>query len=265
MPRSSESVPSKEFNFREIQGGSFNKTQPGFFKKLLIKLVLTLRNSGIRMAKISMIVVVFSWFNLQNAALIKGVTQIFSDGEFVGGLYTIFTGNPLSSFKEAYNVGKGIDPKWAYYKNKYKIDLYNDFLFLGNHESMTSTPVTLEKIAKGDCAKDVCGDYATTVTLEEAQEYCHNNYGGYVPTYAQINSHFKRNSPLMTLRADKAMNMPELTSSRNPLDKSEYRIFFKNKHQYDIYHNKTINKEGLYINDDSEVNMHTTFRCFITL
>ena len=242
----------------------FNKKHDGFFGKIVKGLVNSLKKYIWKTIKLVVILTLISWFNIQGLSFIKGLTRMAS-GELVDGFIMIVKGNPIKTFKEAMYVGLAKDYRWESYKQKTKIDLSKDFIYLGNRLSMTKNPIYVKDIAKGDCKGEECDEAATANSLEEAQNYCNKNYGAYVPLYEQIDDVFKRDSPFTTNRSDMANKYPELTSSTNPADRSQYRVFYKSERQFKNLIKHTVDGNGIYIEDDSEINTVSTFRCFINL
>lgn len=269
--RYSETEASKEFIIPNTVTGKLFRSSPSFLGRLILKVRTIFNRSVARIVSTFFLITVFSWFSINTENVATGFVEIFQGD--LGGIRTILkTPNITGIFSEAYQVGIGKDYTWLEYKKETGRDLAPDFVYVGKKQSLTKHLITIKQITKfednfedscfselPDGSKEytkVCDEPATVIKKEDAEEFCKKVYGAKVANYYELRDILGVANPVTRLKIKEYESYHEMTSSLNPEDDDEYRVFYKTKKAENL---------PKYIDDESSISPFVGFRCFIRL
>ena len=117
------------------------------------------------------------------------------------------------------------------------------------------------------CLFYVCFDCLSFTTLEFQYHilyYCKNKYGdrSRIPTYNELQKVIGKINPLNKIKIVKGYT-PEWTSTVDPNDNDDYKVFFKTKEQKQDYRSIYPEGKGVYVDADTDGGL--AFRCYIEI
>jgi hypothetical protein len=252
MAREDYATASKKYTHVCQEKEPFNQEYPSFLSKvlgLMKKGSIYLYN---RIKTVIVVTAILGYFGITNWDIISGVSDI-SMGEPTGVL-KLFKSNFTGVAKEAANVARGVDPQWTKYQEDTEVDLSKDFTYLGDGNSITKTTITKEQM-ESDFPRASYGD---------ALDYCKNKYGdrSRIPTYNELQKVIGKINPLNKIKIVKGYT-PEWTSTVDPNDNDDYKVFFKTKEQKQDYRSIYPEGKGVYVDADTDGGL--AFRCYIEI
>lgn len=275
--RESEFQASNGFVSSLQCNGSLPKTNPGILSKIKVRFRRFISCTISKIISYILIISILSWFGINMKNVATGIVAILH-GDITGVTLIAESTDVRAIFKEAYQVAIGVDYTWLDHKKKTGYDLHKDFVYIGSGRSITKTPILIKQISddlEDDCYTELedgtkeyakaCDEPTTIVSYEEAHEYCQDHFSATIASYEELKDAIGGINPVTDTKINKYKDYPEMTSTLNPNDDDEYRVFYKRIGQKEKLEDSFGIKTKGYIDEDSLISSQVAFRCFIRL